>query len=55
MQKVEDGLPGEPRLREIARDIDGVDPAAARARVEDMCKKLLANTVVENYRVDLAS
>ncbi len=30
------------------------DPAAARARVEEMCKKLLANTVVENYRVEFA-
>ncbi len=30
------------------------DPAAARAQVEDMCKKLLANTVVENYRVEFA-
>jgi len=31
------------------------DKAAARARVEEMCKKLLANTVVENYRVEVAS
>jgi phosphoribosylformylglycinamidine synthase len=30
------------------------DRAAARSRVEEMCKKLLANTVVENYRVELA-
>jgi len=29
------------------------DGAAARARVEEMCRKLLANTVVENYRVEL--
>lgn len=33
--------------------IDGDDPTAAKARVEEMCKKLLANTVVENYRVEL--
>lgn len=25
----------------------------ARARLEEMCKKLLANTVIENYRVEL--
>ncbi len=31
------------------------DPDAARVRVEEMCKKLLANTVVENYRVEFAS
>ena len=30
------------------------EQAAARARVEDMCRKLLANTVVENYRVEFA-
>jgi phosphoribosylformylglycinamidine synthase subunit PurS len=29
------------------------DGAAAKARVEEMCRKLLANTVVENYRVEL--
>jgi len=29
------------------------DPAKARSRVEQMCRKLLANTVVENYRVEL--
>ena len=30
------------------------DQASARARVEEMCKRLLANTVVENYRVELS-
>ena len=29
------------------------DPAATRARLAQMCEKLLANTVVENYRVEL--
>lgn len=33
--------------------IEGNDPAAAKARVEEMCRKLLANTVVENYRVEI--
>ncbi len=28
-------------------------PAAAKARVEEMCRKLLANTVVENFRVEI--
>jgi len=27
--------------------------ADARAQVEEMCRKLLANTVVENFRVEL--
>jgi phosphoribosylformylglycinamidine synthase PurS subunit len=34
--------------------VDEADPARARARVEEMCKRLLANTVVENYRVEAA-
>jgi phosphoribosylformylglycinamidine synthase len=33
--------------------IDEVDRARAKTSAEEMCKKLLANTVVENYRVEL--
>jgi phosphoribosylformylglycinamidine synthase subunit PurS len=29
------------------------DPARAKAAVEEMCRKLLANTVIESYRVEL--
>ncbi len=29
------------------------DEAAARAKVEDMCKKLLANPVMENYAIEI--
>jgi phosphoribosylformylglycinamidine synthase subunit PurS len=29
------------------------DPAKARAELEGMCKKLLANTVIEDYRFEL--
>ncbi len=29
------------------------DATKARAQVEDMCKALLANTVIENYRIEL--
>lgn len=29
--------------------------AAARAKVEDMCKKLLANPVMENYSIELSA
>ncbi len=27
--------------------------AAARAKIEDMCKKLLANPVMENYAIEI--
>jgi phosphoribosylformylglycinamidine synthase len=30
------------------------DPGRARARVEAMCERLLANTVVERYEIELA-
>ena len=33
--------------------VEGSDPAKAKQRVEEMCKKLLANTVVENFRVEI--
>ncbi len=29
------------------------DPSKAEASVRDMCEKLLANTVIENYRIEL--
>ena len=33
---------------------DGLDPATAEAQVKDMCEKLLANTVIESYSVEIA-
>ena len=32
---------------------DGLSPADAEARVTEMCEKLLANTVIESYRIEL--
>ena len=32
-------------------DIDEKDKKKAEAKVEDMCKKLLANLVIENYKI----
>jgi phosphoribosylformylglycinamidine synthase PurS subunit len=39
----------------IEIDLVEEDPAKARKQVEEMCRKLLANTVIENYVIDLAS
>ena len=36
----------------IELDLDARDEAEARKRVEQMCEKLLANTVIEEYRVE---
>ena len=33
---------------------DATDKAAAEAQVKDMCEKLLANTVIESYRIEVA-
>jgi len=34
---------------------EGAAPAEERRRIEEMCKKLLANTVIENYSVEIAN
>ncbi|MEM9054763.1 MAG: phosphoribosylformylglycinamidine synthase subunit PurS [Pseudomonadota bacterium] len=39
----------------IELDLEGVAEADAEARVKEMCEKLLANTVIESYRIELAS
>lgn len=35
-------------------DLAESDVGAARAKVTAMCERLLANTVIENYRVDIS-
>ena len=37
----------------IELNLNGADKAAAEARVTEMCEKLLANTVIENYRIEM--
>ncbi|MEP4379499.1 MAG: phosphoribosylformylglycinamidine synthase subunit PurS [Alphaproteobacteria bacterium] len=46
---VEDVRQGKFIELELADD----DAEAARARVAEMCEKLLANTVIENYTVEI--
>lgn len=46
---------GEVRAGKIIElELAETDPAAARAQAEDMARKLLANMVIESFRVDLA-
>ena len=46
---------GEVRVGKVIEvELTGADRAAAEARVREMCEKLLANTVIENYAVELA-
>ena len=43
---------GEVRAGKVIElELAETDPARARAAVEDMARKLLANTVIESYRV----
>ena len=38
----------------IEIELDGdLDPATAEAQVNEMCEKLLANTVIESYSVEI--
>lgn len=37
----------------IEIDLAETDAAKAEAEVRKMCEKLLANTVIENYRIDI--
>jgi phosphoribosylformylglycinamidine synthase PurS subunit len=38
----------------IELELAETDAAAARARVEEMCRQLLANPVIENYAIEIA-
>lgn len=38
----------------IEIDLKGEDRAAAQAQVREMCERLLANTVIESYRIEIA-
>ncbi|ODT83853.1 phosphoribosylformylglycinamidine synthase subunit PurS [Devosia sp.] len=35
--------------------LDGTDEAAARSALTGMCEKLLANTVIENYAIEISN
>ena len=47
------GVTGVRQGKYIEIELDERDADKARATVEKMCKTLLANTVIENYRIDL--
>ncbi len=49
-----DQVEGVRQGKVIELDLAESDPEAARAAVTEMCERLLANTVIESYRIDLA-
>lgn len=48
-----DGVEGVRQGKYIEIDIAEKDRAKAAIKVEDMCNKLLANTVIENYEIEI--
>jgi phosphoribosylformylglycinamidine synthase subunit PurS len=45
---------GDTRVgRVIDVEVEEQDPHRARARVEEMCRKLLANPLIESYDIEL--
>ena len=47
------GVQGLRQGKVIELDLAATDAAAAEAEVKVMCEKLLANTVIESYRVEI--
>ena len=47
------GVTGVRQGKVIELDLTETDPTAAKAAVKAMCDKLLANTVIESYRVEI--
>ena len=48
------GVDGVRQGKLIEVDLQAGDEATARAQLTDMCEKLLANTVIENYDIHLS-
>ena len=49
-----DGVEGVRQGKVIELDLTETDKDKAEARVKDMCDKLLANTVIESYSVEIS-
>lgn len=50
-----DGVSDVRQGKYIELELSDADEATARKAVEAMCEKLLANTVIENYDIELDS
>jgi phosphoribosylformylglycinamidine synthase PurS subunit len=48
-----DGISGVRQGKVIELDLAGTDADAVKAQVTEMCEKLLANTVIENYSIEI--
>jgi len=41
--------------RYVTLDVQGTDPEVVRRDVDDMCRRLLANPIIEDYRFELTA
>ena len=48
-----DGIEGVRQGKVIELELSETDPAKAKTNITEMCEKLLANTVIENYEIEL--
>lgn len=48
-----DGVDDVRQGKYIELDLTETDKEKAQASVEDMCRKLLSNTVIENYSIEI--
>lgn len=48
-----DGVAGVRQGKVFDLELGETDPAAARLTLAAMCEKLLANTVIENYAIEI--
>jgi phosphoribosylformylglycinamidine synthase subunit PurS len=52
------GFPGVASVRQgkvFDVVVDGTDESEVRSQITSMCEKLLANTVIENYSVEISN
>ena len=49
-----DGVSGVRQGRYFELDIEAADKPAAEAKAKTMCDTLLANTVIENYQIEVS-
>jgi phosphoribosylformylglycinamidine synthase len=49
-----DGLTSVRQGKVFDIELEGDDQAAARKRLSEACERLLANTIVENYAIEIA-
>ncbi|WP_338719636.1 phosphoribosylformylglycinamidine synthase subunit PurS [Devosia sp. XK-2] len=48
------GVAGVRQGKVFDLEVPGTDEDAARSQIKQMCEKLLANTVIENYAIEIS-